>query len=58
MVATITSYVNITQGDLDALKQALASQGPISVSIDAGLKDFAYYSHGVFYNSECSKHEA
>lgn len=52
-LAAIDSYVNITEGDIDGLKLAIANQGPICVSIDASLKDFSFYSNGVYYNAEC-----
>ncbi|KAG8240428.1 hypothetical protein J437_LFUL003142 [Ladona fulva] len=53
MVAKITSYVNVTSGDVDALKYAVAKHGPISVAIDASHKTFSFYSNGVYYDSEC-----
>jgi len=51
--ATITGYVNVTSGDNSALQDALYSQGPISVSIDASQDDFSFYSSGVYYNPNC-----
>ncbi|GFQ73482.1 counting factor associated protein D [Trichonephila clavata] len=55
--AQIKSFVNVTSGDLNALKQAIAKKGPISVSIDAAHKGFSFYSHGVYYNPDCKKGE-
>lgn len=49
----ITGYVNVTSGDNDALKVALAVHGPISVAIDASHKTFSFYSNGVYYDPEC-----
>jgi C1A family cysteine protease len=51
--AKILGYVNITQGDEEALRIAIATKGPISVSIDAAHKGFLFYSNGVFYDPEC-----
>ena len=47
------SYVNVTSGDLDALKVALANHGPVSVAIDASHKSLSFYSSGVYYEPEC-----
>jgi len=56
--AHITGYVNVTPFDVKALKSAMAFHGPISVSIDASHRSFTFYSHGVLYEPECSKHTA
>ncbi|CAN8001711.1 unnamed protein product, partial [Ixodes hexagonus] len=50
-ITTIKSYVNVT--DTDSLRKALANVGPVSVSIDASLKAFTFYSNGVFYDPKC-----
>ena len=52
--ATDSSYVDIPQGDEDALTQAIASVGPISVAIDASKTTFHYYKEGVYSDSLCS----
>ncbi|XP_065670751.1 digestive cysteine proteinase 1 [Hydra vulgaris] len=51
--AKIASYVNVTSGDMDALKMAIVQHGPIAVGIDAAHLAFVFYSHGVYYNPEC-----
>lgn len=51
----ITSYVNVTTNDVDALKTAMAFHGPISIGIDASHKSLSFYSHGVYYEPDCSK---
>ncbi|XP_031843430.1 C1 family peptidase 26-29-p isoform X2 [Nomia melanderi] len=53
MTAKINGFVNVTQNDPRALKLAIAKHGPISVAIDASHKTFAFYSHGVYYDSTC-----
>lgn len=51
--AKILSYVNVTSGDLNALKIAIAQNGPVAVGIDASHKSFAFYSFGVYYEPQC-----
>jgi cathepsin L len=52
--ATVTGYVDVPQGDENALKKASATVGPISVAIDASHSSFQLYSHGVYSEPECS----
>ena len=54
-VVNLTSYVNITSGDQDALTAALATKGPISVGIDAAHKSLSFYANGVYYEPQCGK---
>merc|ERR1712002_37970 len=53
--ATISSYVDVKRKDEDALKQAVATVGPISVAIDASHFSFQLYSGGVYYEFLCSE---
>jgi len=57
IAAPIKGYVNVTSGDLDALKVALFKHGPISVAIDASHKSFSFYANGVYYEPKCGSGE-
>lgn len=52
--ATDTGYTDVTQGDEDALKEAVATVGPISVAIDASHQSFQLYQSGVYDEPQCS----
>lgn len=52
--ATVTGYTAIPKGDEKKLAEAIATIGPISVAIDASYTGFHHYSHGVYYDSDCS----
>ena len=56
LTGKITGYINVTTGDQDALKVALAKHGPISIAIDASRKTFSFYSNGVYYDPECREY--
>jgi cathepsin L len=47
-------FVDVEAGNEDALKHAIATQGPCSVAIDASHESFQFYSHGVYREEECS----
>ncbi|XP_001655999.2 cathepsin L [Aedes aegypti] len=51
--ATDKGYVDIPQGDEEALKKALATVGPVSIAIDASHESFQFYSEGVYYEPQC-----
>jgi len=50
----ISGWVNVTSGDVDSLKVAIAGHGPVSVAIDASHPSLSFYSSGVYYEEKCS----
>jgi len=52
--ATDSGYKSITKGDENALQEAVATVGPISVGIDASQMSFQLYNKGVYYEPDCS----
>lgn len=55
--ATCTGYVDIKSGDEDALQEAVATIGPVSVGIDAGHMSFQMYESGVYNEPACSSED-
>lgn len=51
--AKISGYVNVTMGDENALKDAVATMGPISVAIQV-LESLVFFGQGVYYEPNCS----
>lgn len=52
IAATVSGFVDIPSGDEDALKEALATVGPVSVAIDVEDK-FMFYKDGIFVDKRC-----
>jgi len=52
--ATVSGYVDVPSQDEDALMQASAAIGPISVGIDAAHQSFQLYRNGVYNEPQCS----
>ncbi|KAF0032105.1 hypothetical protein F2P81_016660 [Scophthalmus maximus] len=53
--ANCSSYRFLPEADEQALKQALATIGPISVGIDATRPKFAFYRSGVYNDPTCTQ---
>uniref|UniRef100_A0A8B9Z3V7 Peptidase C1A papain C-terminal domain-containing protein n=1 Tax=Buteo japonicus TaxID=224669 RepID=A0A8B9Z3V7_9AVES len=54
-VRVITGYVNVTSGNITAVKAAIYKHGPVAVSIDASHKTFSFYSNGIYYEPKCGE---
>ncbi|KAI4803896.1 hypothetical protein KUCAC02_025543 [Chaenocephalus aceratus] len=52
--ATCTGYIRVNQGDEVALKDAVATMGPVSVSIDVSHASFKLYHSGLYDEPKCS----
>lgn len=51
---TVQDFLNIPSGDEDKLKEAIATVGPIAVSMDADHDSFHHYKSGIYYEEACS----
>ncbi|XP_072453046.1 cathepsin L2-like [Notamacropus eugenii] len=55
-IANVTGYVYIPSENETALQMAVATVGPISVTIDASHTSFRFYESGVYHDQLCSSH--
>ncbi|XP_050788033.1 digestive cysteine proteinase 2-like [Gopherus flavomarginatus] len=53
LVGKMKGYVNVTSGNITALKAAIYKNGPVAISIDASPRSFSFYSNGVYYEPKC-----
>jgi cathepsin L len=49
-----SGYVDLESGDEEALKEAVATIGPVSIAIDATEGNFMLYKEGVFVDDTCT----
>ncbi|XP_067686162.1 cathepsin L2-like [Haliotis asinina] len=52
--ATDTGFAIVVPESEDALKSAVATEGPISVAIDASSRTFMLYKSGIYSSSKCN----
>ena len=53
----MTKYHDIPHRDVQALTEAIAKVGPISVAMDASWNSFQHYKKGVYTEKRCSTKE-
>lgn len=49
----LQGFYNVTQNDPQAMRLALFNHGPVTIAINASLKTFSFYSHGIYYDKAC-----
>ena len=54
-VLSISDYIEYPR-DEEGLTNNLATEGPISVGIDAGQSSFRFYHSGIYYDENCKKY--
>ena len=56
-VFKISTYIELPAKDEEGLTNKVATEGPISVGIDAGQTSFQLYHSGVYYEANCHENE-
>ena len=51
--AKLSHYVDLPSGDEEALAEAVARYGPISIAIDASHRSLQLYTHGIYSEPKC-----
>lgn len=57
VAAEDTGFVDVPEGDEEKLKEAVATNGPVSIAIDASHSSFQMYRSGVYVEPECSSEQ-
>lgn len=52
--AVDVGFIDVPSGSEQKLMAAVATMGPVSIAIDASHESFQFYSHGVYFEPECS----
>ncbi|XP_072453036.1 cathepsin L2-like [Notamacropus eugenii] len=56
-IANVTGYVKIPFGQESALKEAVATVGPISIAVDSVHSSFWFYESGIYHEPKCSSRQ-
>ncbi|XP_066992742.2 cathepsin L isoform X2 [Anabrus simplex] len=51
--ASVNGYINMPSGNEELLKEAVGTIGPVSVTLDASVPSFQFYSEGIYEEPKC-----
>jgi cathepsin L len=57
VVATCSGYMDVKSGDEEALREAVATVGPVSIAIDVTEDKFMLYKDGILVDESCGNGE-